>query len=84
VPIGTGGFAYWSGDGARIFFDRWSGIGGATELWVMSRAGSNPRRVAELRSPEGLSFESISSRGQCAWVQRRSGRRELWLADLPR
>jgi Tol biopolymer transport system component len=84
TSLGKAAGAYWSGDSKRIFFHRPGASSDVAELWVMSRDGRDAHRVAELHSMEGNSAASISRRDQYAWVQRRPGRQELWLADLAR
>jgi len=84
TALGKANGAYWSGDNSRIFFHRPGLSSDVAELWVMSRDGRDQRRVDELHSMEGNSAVSISRRDQYAWVQRRPGQQELWLAELTR
>jgi hypothetical protein len=88
--IGEGRSASWSGDGARIYFQRPGrrlDVPGlrSIELWVMEGDGQNPRRVA-LLEPQ-LSHATpvaVSRDDQVAWVQVRREKSELWLAEEDR
>jgi Tol biopolymer transport system component len=88
--LGKGITPCWSGDGKRIYFQQPGKPLDdpnlrSVELWVMSRDGSHPKRVAVLEPQHTLSMPfDVSVRGEIVWPQVRRGKRELWLAELPR
>jgi Tol biopolymer transport system component len=88
--VAEGRSASWSGDGARIYFQRPGrplDVPGlrAVELWVVGRAGGEPRRVAVLEPQLSVATPAaISARDEVAWVQVRRENPELWLAEPAR
>ena len=73
---------HWSHNDALIYFFKFSDFDGES-LWVISREGSNERKIMDLRPMHPISnFFDVSPQGQIVWLQYRRGKNELWLADL--
>ena len=79
----TNGYSpHWSHDDGLIYFFKFSDFDGES-LWVVSREGSNERKIMDLRPMHPIgNFFDVSPQGQIVWIQFRRGKNELWLADL--
>ena len=73
----------WDGN-SRIYFARDSRLKDVEEVWTMSLAGGDERKVGELRSMQPIGqFFHVSASGKIVWIKYEQGRNELWLATLP-
>ncbi len=73
----------WSADGTRIYFLRAAERVGRFHLWSAARDGSAQRRIGTLGPfrADGIHFD-VSPDGHVVWAPVRSGRQELWLAEV--
>jgi hypothetical protein len=79
-----GAWPIWSDDECRIVFQRWK-TEVASEVWSISCEGRDEKLIGELRPLNPLAkFYDVSPKGEIVYVRFNQGRRELWLADLPR
>ena len=75
----------WSKDNSVVYFLRAGQLSDGAELWVISRTGSDEKRIANLRPMPPINHRyDVSPRGEIAYVRFDSGEDELWLTDLPR
>jgi Tol biopolymer transport system component len=75
---------FWSHDDSEVFLTVPGGTAGTWKLVAVKRDGSSDRPVADLPGAVFLTGfpRGVSSRGMASWVQLRSGRHEIWIADL--
>jgi hypothetical protein len=78
-----GFYPHWFGN-SRIYFARDSKQDNAQEVWTVSLAGGDEKKITELypMHPIGQFFD-ISPTGKIVWIKFQRGRNELWLASLP-
>jgi Tol biopolymer transport system component/DNA-binding winged helix-turn-helix (wHTH) protein len=72
----------WSGDGSRIYFERWKSID-SREVWAVSTDGENEKLIVERRHVDPIAaFFDVSKTGQVVYVQFKQGQHELWMTDF--
>lgn len=79
--IASGYFPKWADDDSRLFYAAISDFVG-TEVWSVSRDGTDSRKAAELQPITSVNNFFAVSQGRIVWVRFEQSKSELWLTEL--